>query len=231
MEWLQTAIGFDDHIRLCKFAHDNRHPNHMKHILGRDFEDERRSGPTSRRSSFVIGQYYIGRLAHYKRAIKELIRDTQDLSPLLENHAILKIYASSAVTPPIRNSHSNLPGILNRMLKNNDSQRKTCPRMWSSSHVQQFDNKNSAATHQKDILSKITQDLREQVIQCVLQRLASTGWHPDSTTKSQTSGNLASALTSSRYPVQKVLRLSQVRIQNFIKADPTVRPIQTFRFL
>lgn len=52
--------------------------------------------------------------------------------------------------------------------------------------------------------------------------------------QSQTSrmpGNLASALTRSRYPVQKLPRLPQVRIHEFIKAGPTVRPTQTFRII
>lgn len=264
IKWLQTAIGFDDHYGLCKFAHDDRHSDHMNEILSRGLEDERRTGPTSRRSSFVLVQHYIGRLAHHIRAIKELLRDTQYLSHVLDNYAVCKIYAPSAVPPPIRDSHTNLRGILNRMFKNNDSERKMleggllhldkvvgifkdflrpydgslldvhaevqvleyfykmqksfagddrfiacskpaclCCEMylkyhparvmvssshrkiwtkWSPPHVQGFDNENPAARQQKDILTKMTQDLREQVITHVLQRLPSNRWHPDSIT-------------------------------------------------
>lgn len=264
IKWLQKAIGFDDHFRLCKFAHDDRHSDHMKEILSRGLEDERRSGPTSRRSSFVLVRHYIGRLAHRVRAIKELLRDTQDLSHLFDNYAVCKIYAPSAVPPPIRDSHTNLRGILNRMFKNNDSERKMleggllhldkvagifedflrpydgsllnvhaeiqvldyfyntqksfagddrfiacskpaclCCEMylkyhparvmvssshrkiwtkWSPPHVEQFDNESDAAWQQKVILIKMTQDLREQVITHVLQRLPPNRWHPDSIT-------------------------------------------------
>ena len=124
IEWLQTAIGFDDHCKLCKFAYDDRKSDHMKEILRRGLEEERRSGPTIRRSSFILVQHYIGRLAHHIRAIKELLRDTQALSYLLDNHAVCKIRAPSAVPPPIRDSHTNLRGILNRMFTNKDSERK-----------------------------------------------------------------------------------------------------------
>jgi hypothetical protein len=53
---------------------------------------------------------------------------------------------------------------------------------WSPPRVQQFDDKNLAARQQKDILNKMTQDLREQVTTHVLQRLPSNRWHPDSIT-------------------------------------------------
>ncbi|KAJ5288323.1 hypothetical protein N7508_011098 [Penicillium antarcticum] len=53
---------------------------------------------------------------------------------------------------------------------------------WSPLCVQQFDDKNPAARQQKDILNKMTQDLREQVTTHVLQRLPSNRWHPDSNT-------------------------------------------------
>jgi hypothetical protein len=48
--------------------------------------------------------------------------------------------------------------------------------------VEQFDNESDAAWQQKVILIKMTQDLREQVITHVLQRLPPNRWHPDSIT-------------------------------------------------
>ncbi|KAJ5335669.1 uncharacterized protein N7506_005605 [Penicillium brevicompactum] len=96
----------------------------MKEILRRGLEYERRSDPASRRSSFILVQHYIGRLSHHIRAIKELLRDAQDLSHLLDNHAVCKIYVPSAVPSPIRDSHTNFREILNRMFKKNDCDRK-----------------------------------------------------------------------------------------------------------
>ncbi|KAJ5115577.1 hypothetical protein N7448_011427 [Penicillium atrosanguineum] len=236
----------------------------MNEVSNRGMEEDRRSGPTSRRSSFALVQHYIGRLAHHVRAIQELLQDAQHLSPLLDNPAVYKIHAPSAVPPPIRDSHTNLRGILNRMFTTKDSERTMlengllyldkvagifenflrpydgsllevhaeiqvleyffrmqksfveddrfiacskpaclCCEMylkyhparvmmysshrkiwtkWSPPHVQQFDNENPAARQQKDILNKMTQDLREQVVTHVLQRLPSIRWHPDSIT-------------------------------------------------
>ncbi|KAJ6125801.1 hypothetical protein N7471_010294 [Penicillium samsonianum] len=288
IKWLQTAIGFDDHFRLCKFAHDDRHSDHMNEILSRGLEDERRSGPTSRRSSFILVRHYIGRLAHHIRAIKELLRDTQDLSHLLDNYAVCKIYAPSAVPPPIRDSHTNLRGILNRMFKNNDSERKmldggllhlekvvgifkdflrpydgslldvhaevqvleyfykmqksfagddrfiACTRVmvssshrkiwtkWSPPHVQQFDNENPAARQQKDILIKMTQDLREQVITHVLQRLPPNRWHPDSITNITNIQQFGISSDS--------LEVSGAESPE-TPPSPTVLPTQTFRII
>ncbi|KAJ6019768.1 hypothetical protein N7499_003139 [Penicillium canescens] len=96
----------------------------MNEILSRGLEDERHSGPTSKRSSFILVHHYIGRLAHHIRATKELHRDTKDLSHLLDSYAVCKIPAPSAVPPPIRDSHTNLRGILNRMFKHDDHERE-----------------------------------------------------------------------------------------------------------
>lgn len=227
-------------------------------------EEEKLSGPSSRRSSFALVKHYIGRLAHHIRAIKELLRDTMDLSHLLDSHAVCKISAPSAVPPPIRDSHTNLRGILNRMFMKDDHERpmlengllnlnkvagifKTfldqyngslpevhaeiqlledfverqrsfanddrfiaCSKpaclccelylkyhparvmvysshrkiwsKWSPPFVQQFDKENPTARQQKKILSRMTQDLREQMITHISQRLPSNRWHPDSAT-------------------------------------------------
>lgn len=95
----------------------------MKEISNRGLQDEQRSGPSSRRSSFSSVKHYIGRLAHHIRAIHELLWDTLGVGYLLDNHAVCKISAPSAIPPPIRDSQTNLRGILNRMFTNGDRER------------------------------------------------------------------------------------------------------------
>ncbi|KAJ5873618.1 uncharacterized protein N7473_013177 [Penicillium subrubescens] len=61
------------------------------------------------------------------------------------------------------------------------SHRKIWPN-WSPPHLNHFDSQNPATRQQRDILNKMTGDLRGQVIAHVLQRSPSNPWHPDSIT-------------------------------------------------
>lgn len=53
---------------------------------------------------------------------------------------------------------------------------------WSPPLVQHFDKNHPAARQQKTILSKMTQDLRDQMVTNILQRLPPNRWHPNSAT-------------------------------------------------
>jgi hypothetical protein len=258
------AMSFDNHFQLCKFAYKTRHSDQVSELYDRSMEEEARRDPTGKRSSFFLVRHYIGRLAHHIRAPKQLIEDTEALSHFLDNHAVFAIDAPSAVPPPIRDSHVNLRGILNRMFRKGDEERpqveggllhlnkvagvfqkflhqyehsspevhaevqvlehfhsmgksfagedrfiacskpaclccemyfnyhparvmlSCCHRKiwtnWSSPHLNHFDSKNPASRQQRDILNKMTGDLRGHVITHVLQRSPSNRWHPDSIT-------------------------------------------------
>ncbi|CAG8013292.1 unnamed protein product [Penicillium salamii] len=121
--WLQIIIRLDDHSELCRFAYRHRHKVYVRELRRRASKEEKQSSPTKLRSPFILVRHYIGRLAHHIRSSKALIEDSKDLSHLLDNHAICPIHAPSAVPPPIRDSHTNLRGILNRMFHQNSEEK------------------------------------------------------------------------------------------------------------
>ncbi|KAJ5471807.1 hypothetical protein N7539_008750 [Penicillium diatomitis] len=247
IEWLEVAMNLDDHVQLCIFAYETRHSDRVAELSERGMNEEKRLGPASKRSSFLL-----------------LIDDMKDLSHLLESHTVYAIDALSAAPPPTRDSHVNLRGILNRMFKKSDQERSKvkngllyldkvggvfekfllpyercspevhaevqvldhfhkmrksfagddcfvacskpacfCCEMyfkyhparatlsyshhkiwtnWSPPNLNTFDGDNPTYTQQRDILNLMTNELREQVITQVLQRLPSNRWHPDSMT-------------------------------------------------
>ncbi|KAJ5471842.1 hypothetical protein N7539_008785 [Penicillium diatomitis] len=264
IEWLEVAMNLDDHFQLCIFAYETRYSDRVAELSERGMNEEKRLGPASKRSSFLLVRHYVGRLAQHIRAPKQLIDDMKDLSHLLESHTVYAIDALSAAPPPTRDSHVNLRGILNRMFKESDQEwskvkngllyldkvggvfekfllpyercspevhaevqvldhfykmRKSfagddcfvacskpacfCCEMyfkyhptratlscshhkiwtnWSPPNLNTFDGDNPTYTQQRDILNLMTNELREQVITQVLQRLPSSRWHPDSMT-------------------------------------------------
>ncbi|CAG8926426.1 unnamed protein product [Penicillium salamii] len=261
--WLHTVMGIDDKFELCNFAHNDRHSVHMRELERRGTEEEISLDPTNKRSPFALTRHYIGRLAHHIRASQELIQDAEELSHLFESHAVCPIYAVPAVPTPICDAHTNLQGILKRMLKNdrekdkleegllylnrvagifdtfidqyNGSTREVhaevqilenfweqqrsfadadrfvaCSKpaclccelyfqyhparvmlfsshrkiwtKWSPPNVERFDQRCPAATQQRDIVNRMTEYLREQVLSQVFQSAPSKQWHPDSIT-------------------------------------------------
>lgn len=262
--WLQELIGQTDKIALCKFAYDCRHSEHIDALAAQAVQEETRLGPADRRSSFALVRHYIGRLAHHIRASNELIEDSRDLGHLLQTYDVCGVGSLSGVRAPMRDSHKNLRGILNRMCKGGKeekenienglfylnkvvnvfedfmslyeqaqpqvhaeiqclehfyrgrlrfadgdrfiacskpaclccelyfkhhparmvvpaSHRKVWTR-WSPPLVENFGKNDVATWQQKQILNKITQELRDLVITQVLERSQSICWHPDSRT-------------------------------------------------
>jgi hypothetical protein len=259
-------MNFRDQIELCKFAYDHRISVYISKLAAEGLQEESISGPAGMRSCFALARHHILRLAHHIRAPKELVGDSCHLGYLLQAYDVRGADSLPSVPPPVRDSHTNLRGILNRMYKTDGEQKKavedgllylnrtsfssifehfmeqyTLPdthvhaevqvlehfyrrrlsfvdgdkfvacskpaclccelyfrhhpaRMvvpsshckvwtkWSPPLVKEFTKNSTAAREQKQIMSKITQDLRDQIIDQVLRRTQLSQWHPDSRT-------------------------------------------------
>jgi hypothetical protein len=73
-------------------------------------------GPEKERNCFEIVRHFLGRLAHHIRAPKKLVRAAIDVSQLLQSCHVFAVDHIESVPPPEPDSHTNLNGILNRML-------------------------------------------------------------------------------------------------------------------
>jgi hypothetical protein len=266
VKWLQKAVNHSDNIELCNFAYNDRNLVYIDQLAALALQEENRLGPTSRRSSFALVRHHILRLAHHIRAPKALVDDSCHLGHLLHTYEVRGIDPIPSVPAPVRDSHTNLRGILNRMYKTTGEEKKNvedgllylnrasdsiifehfmdqyeqpypqvhaevqvlelfykrrlsfadddrfiaCSKpaclccelyfkhhparmvlpsshrkvwtRWSPPLVEAFAKNDVAAREQKQIMSKITQDLREQVINQVLRRSQASRWHPDSKT-------------------------------------------------
>lgn len=229
-------------------------------------QEESKLDPAGRRSCFALVRHHILRLAHHIRAPKELVDDSLYLGHLLQTYDVCSVDPFPSVPAPVRDSHTNLRGILNRMYKTAGEEKKivedgllylnrtsfsvifehfveqyeqpypqvhaevqvlehfyqrrlsfaeddrfvacskpTClccelyfkhhpARMvlpsshrkvwtrWSPPVVKTFTKNDMTAREQKQIMSKITQELRDQIIDQVLRRSQASRWHPDSRT-------------------------------------------------
>ncbi|CAG8105909.1 unnamed protein product [Penicillium salamii] len=86
---------------------------------------------------------------------------------------------------------------------------------WSPPYIEQFDNKHPAARQQRDVLNKMTENLREQVRCHVIQCLPSKRWHPDSITnitETRWSSFNSNSLETSDAETPKIL--SSITLQN-----------------
>ncbi|KAJ5535385.1 hypothetical protein N7527_001639 [Penicillium freii] len=259
-------MNFVDRIELCKFAYDHRVSVYIGKLTTEALQEESISGPAGMRSCFALARHHILRLAHHIRAPKELVADSCHLGHLLQAHNVRGADSLPSVPPPVRDSHTNLRGILNRMYRTDGEEKKTvedgllylnrasfsnifehfmeqytlpgtqvhaevqvlehfyrrrlsfvdgdkfvaCSKpaclccelyfrhhparmvvpsshckvwtRWSPPLVKEFTKNSTAAREQKQIMSKITQALRDQIIDQVLRRTQMSQWHPDSRT-------------------------------------------------
>ncbi|OKL62232.1 hypothetical protein UA08_02341 [Talaromyces atroroseus] len=263
---LQQILGQDDPIKLCYFAYDNRRSTMIAELKSLASSEERGLSLDGQRSSFYLVQHYIGRLAHHIRAPRELIQDSRNIEHILQTCTV-EIVDLPGVQIPLRDTHTNLKGILNRMFREDNANEKEeveegliyldkvsgtfnkfvgcykrsgvdadvhaeikvlehfhrsklrfagndrfiacskpaclCCELYFKHHPAYFVTPSSHkkvwpkwsppkvkygpilddwAIQQRKILSKITEDLREQVINHVLQRSRNSHWHPDSRT-------------------------------------------------
>jgi hypothetical protein len=114
-EWLTSLLSHDDHLKLCSFAYDSRH-SILSQLQRWFIPQEHLLGPENERDSFRTVGHFLGRLAHHIRASKRLVEAAIDLNPILESCQVFAVEHLASVLPPALDRHTNLYGILNRML-------------------------------------------------------------------------------------------------------------------
>ncbi|KAJ5788525.1 hypothetical protein N7457_003515 [Penicillium paradoxum] len=266
VEWLQEAVNYNDKIELCEFAYIHRNSVYIKQLAALASQDENGLDPAGRRSSFALVRHHILRLAHHIRAPTELVVDSYDLAHILHTYEVRGIDPFLGVPAPVRDSQTNLRGILNRMYRTTGEERKivedgllyldrtsnfmifehfmdqyeqshplvhaevqvlelfhkgelsfaygdrfvACSKpaclccelyfkhhparmvvpsshrkvwtKWSPPLVKTFAKDDMVAREQTEIMNKIIQELRGQIIDQVLRRSQASRWHPDSKT-------------------------------------------------
>lgn len=121
-KWLRLLLSHDDHLKLCTFAYESRY-EHPIQLQGRPLQDETFLGPEIERNPFGLVRHFLGRLAHHVRASKELVAAATHVSQILEGCRVFAVDHLASVPPPAPDRHTNLDGILNRMLRKGHDER------------------------------------------------------------------------------------------------------------
>lgn len=123
--WMDSILEHDDddHFTMCEFAYNNRQSKFIHSLMAQAKEEEGKTGPQSKWTSFALTRHCLGRLAHHIRAPQQLVENAGHLSHLLEAYDVCAIKPIRCVPQPVLDSHSTLRGILNRMLKKDDPER------------------------------------------------------------------------------------------------------------
>ncbi|EEA19952.1 hypothetical protein TMatcc_010096 [Talaromyces marneffei ATCC 18224] len=261
---LENLINQKDPIRLCEFAHEHRQSTWVTDLKTLAFEDERELVPEAERSSFFSVRHYVGTLSRHIRAPRQLVEGSHNMRQILQIYTVMMVSPLAGVQLPLRDRHTNLRGIMNRMFKAHDVEKNmveaglvylhrvsgvfdefvtfykesegcvhaeiqvmehfcqsqlafafndrfiACSKPaclccelyfkhhparivvpsshrkvwtnWSPPRIEDFAAKEDMVIQQRQIMSKITHDVREQVIDQVLQRTSQIPWHPDSRT-------------------------------------------------
>lgn len=114
-KWL--SLSHDDNLTLCTFAYESRHSEFLSQL--QSIRQENLLSPEIECDPFGLVRHFLGRLAHHIRASKELVKAATDVSQILESCQVFAVFAVdhiASVPPPARDRHTNLDGILNRML-------------------------------------------------------------------------------------------------------------------
>lgn len=113
-KWLRSLLSHDDNLTLCTFAYETRHSPILSWL--QSIRQENLLSPDIECDPFGLVRHYIGRLAHHIRASKELVKAVTDMSQILESCEVSAVDHIAPVPPPAPDRHTNLDGILNRML-------------------------------------------------------------------------------------------------------------------
>ena len=128
LNWLssiRTATESASHLEICqRMARETSSPC-MRRLHQYSKMDEKNATATSRRSEFADARHFIGRLAYRIRAHEDLISDGEELAYLFSSFRIRKVPAMKCAPMPPRDAHTNLHGILNRMLPQNSPDKQT----------------------------------------------------------------------------------------------------------
>ena len=122
-EWLQFLLSHSEHLALCTFAYET-HSKRFSELQFQAAQQEKTRGAANKLNSFASARHYLGRLAQHIRAPKELFEAATDMSSMLENFDVCSVENIASVLPPAPDRHTNLDGILNRMLGKNHDERQ-----------------------------------------------------------------------------------------------------------
>ena len=123
-DWLNSLLSHSEHVTLCTLAYE-AHLKRFSQLQFQAAEEEKMSGPANKLNSFACVRHYLGRLAQHIRAPKELFETAPDMGPILDNFDVSSVKHIASVLPPAPDEHTNLHGILNRMLgKEHDERRE-----------------------------------------------------------------------------------------------------------
>ncbi|KAL3457468.1 hypothetical protein BJX64DRAFT_293146 [Aspergillus heterothallicus] len=124
LEWLELAINHACDYSLCEFVYEHRHSVYINELAVQALSEKKNLGPEEP-TSFDLVRHYVGRLAHHIRAPKQLLEDSYDLGYLMEDYHVCAVHPVPSVPSPVRDLHTNLRGILNRMFAPEDAEKKS----------------------------------------------------------------------------------------------------------
>ncbi|KAJ5817146.1 hypothetical protein N7447_009379 [Penicillium robsamsonii] len=124
VKWLHIAVNHSHNIGLCNFPYENRNCIHIDQLAAMALQEENKLDAVGRWSCFSLVRHHISVLAHHIRAPKELVADSFHLGHMLQTYDVYAIDPFPSVPGPVRDSHTNLRGILNRIFKTTGEEKK-----------------------------------------------------------------------------------------------------------
>lgn len=113
-KWLISLLSHNDNLTLCTFAYESRHSPFLSRL--QSIRQENSLSPDIEYDPFGLVRHFFGRLAHHIRAPKKLVQAVTDMSQILESCEVSAVDHITSVPPPAPDRHTNLDGILNRMV-------------------------------------------------------------------------------------------------------------------
>lgn len=113
-----------DHLEICQRMVQETVSPYMDRLKQYSERDKKIATATSRRSEFADARHFIGRLAYRIRAHEDLIADVEELAYLFSSFQIRQAPSLECAPMPLRDAHTNLQGIVNRMLPQNSEDKQ-----------------------------------------------------------------------------------------------------------
>lgn len=110
-------------FQLCAFAYDTRHSEFLLQLQLCSAKTQQKASFREKYDSFASVRHYLGRLAHHVRAPKQLCLDAPHMSYILQSYEVCEIDLLPCAPSPPPDGHTNLDGILNRMLGKSHKER------------------------------------------------------------------------------------------------------------
>jgi hypothetical protein len=122
-KWLESLLNHDDDLKFCTFVYESRHSEFLAQLQKWSIRQEDLLGPEIKNNPCGLVRHCLGRLAHHIRASKELVKSATDVSQILDNYHVSAVDHIASVRPPLPDRHTNLDGVLNRLLGKGNKER------------------------------------------------------------------------------------------------------------